>query len=55
VAGLALFLVLVAHTWSRHRRADHDAAALLPFADEAADGGDVDVPATGWPDNRIKE
>jgi cbb3-type cytochrome oxidase subunit 3 len=55
VAGLALFLVMVAHTWSRHRRADHDAAALLPFADEAADGGDVDVPATGWPDNRIKE
>ena len=51
VAGLALFLVLVIHTWGRHRRADHDAAAMLPFAES----GDVDVPATGGPANRIKE
>jgi cytochrome c oxidase cbb3-type subunit 4 len=42
VAGLALFLVLVAHTWSRRRVADHEAAALLPFADD-----DEPVPAAG--------
>ncbi len=34
VVGLALFLVLVLHTWSRRRRADHDAAAMLPFLDD---------------------
>lgn len=36
VAGLALFLVLVLHTWSRRRQADHEAAALLPFAEDDA-------------------
>ncbi len=51
VAGLALFLVLVIHTWSRQRRADHDAAAMLPFADS----GDVDVPAAGRHAIRAKE
>jgi len=24
----------VAHTWSRNRRSEHDAAAMLPFVDE---------------------
>jgi cbb3-type cytochrome oxidase subunit 3 len=33
VAGLLLFVVLVAHTWRRARRAEHCAAAALPFAD----------------------
>jgi cbb3-type cytochrome oxidase subunit 3 len=37
VAGLLLFVALVLHTWSRQRRADHDAAAMLPFVDDAAD------------------
>lgn len=35
VVGLVLFLALVAHTWSRNRRGDHEEAARLPFADEA--------------------
>jgi cbb3-type cytochrome oxidase subunit 3 len=48
VAGLALFLVLVIHTWSRSRRADHDAAAMLPFADSG--GAEANGPA-----NRSKE
>jgi cbb3-type cytochrome oxidase subunit 3 len=34
VAGLALFVVLMLHTWSRQRRAEHEAAAMLPFVDE---------------------
>jgi cbb3-type cytochrome oxidase subunit 3 len=34
VAGLALFVVLVLHTWSRRRDADHEAAAMLPFQDD---------------------
>jgi cytochrome c oxidase cbb3-type subunit 4 len=33
VAGLILFLVLVAWTWSGKRRSAHEAAAQLPFAD----------------------
>jgi cbb3-type cytochrome oxidase subunit 3 len=35
VAGLVLFVALVLHTWSRRRRNEHEAAAALPFADEA--------------------
>ena len=35
VSSLVLFIALVLHTWSRHRKAEHDAAALLPFAGEA--------------------
>jgi cbb3-type cytochrome oxidase subunit 3 len=31
VAGLGLFLVLVARTWSRRAKAAHDEAARLPF------------------------
>ncbi len=34
VAGLVLFLALVANTWSRRRAAEHDEAARLPFADD---------------------
>ncbi|MCW5636858.1 MAG: cbb3-type cytochrome c oxidase subunit 3 [Rubrivivax sp.] len=35
VASLVLFVALVLHTWSRRRRNEHEAAAALPFADEA--------------------
>jgi cbb3-type cytochrome oxidase subunit 3 len=42
VAGLLLFVVLVLHTWSRQRRADHDAAAMLPFADDTDDTSPAD-------------
>jgi cytochrome c oxidase cbb3-type subunit 4 len=35
LASLLLFIALVAFTWSRSRRAAHDAAAALPFADDA--------------------
>jgi cytochrome c oxidase cbb3-type subunit IV len=35
LASLTLFIALVAITWSRSRRAAHDAAAALPFIDEA--------------------
>lgn len=48
VAGLALFVLLVLHTWSRRRRADHDAAAMLPFLDERDDRAAIDT-------HRIKE
>ena len=34
LAGFVLFLVLVVHTYSRRRRADHEAAAMLPFIEE---------------------
>jgi cbb3-type cytochrome oxidase subunit 3 len=54
VAGLALFLVLMLHTWSRRRRAEHDAAAMLPFADEADDLAG-DLPAASRSATRIKE
>ena len=36
VAGLALFLWLVVHSWSRHRRAEHASAAQLPLAGDVA-------------------
>ena len=36
VAGLALFVALIVHTWSRRRRAEHQEAALLPFSGETA-------------------
>jgi len=35
VVGLTAFLALVVWAWSRHRKADFDAAAHLPFEDEA--------------------
>jgi cbb3-type cytochrome oxidase subunit 3 len=34
LAGLALFVALTVHTWSRRRSAEYEAAALLPFADD---------------------
>jgi cytochrome c oxidase cbb3-type subunit 4 len=34
VSGLVLFLLLVARTYSRSRRSEHDAAAMLPFLDD---------------------
>jgi hypothetical protein len=34
LASLALFVALTLHTWSRRRSAEHEAAALLPFADD---------------------
>jgi cbb3-type cytochrome oxidase subunit 3 len=34
VASLALFVALVVHTWGRKRRADHEAAAMLPFVED---------------------
>lgn len=33
VLGLIAFIALVAMTWSRSRRSDHEEAAMLPFAD----------------------
>ena len=35
VVSFVLFLLLVWHTWSRRRAADHSAAAALPFTGEA--------------------
>jgi cbb3-type cytochrome oxidase subunit 3 len=34
VAGLVLFLLLVLHSYSRKRQADHQEAAMLPFLEE---------------------
>ena len=42
VCSLVLFIALVVHTWSRGRKAEHEAAALLPFAGEA---GEAQAPA----------
>ena len=36
VVGLVLFLALLAYTWSRRRKAEYDAAAMLPFVGEVA-------------------
>ena len=41
VTGLVLFLALVLHTWSRSRKAEHDAAAMLPFIGEAGEPGEA--------------
>ena len=41
VAGLVLFIALVLHTWGRGRRAEHEAAAMLPFSGEA---GEAETP-----------
>jgi cytochrome c oxidase cbb3-type subunit IV len=35
LVSFVLFIALAAYTWSRRRRPEHEAAALLPFADEA--------------------
>ena len=34
--SLVLFIALVAHTWSRRRRGEYEAAAQLPFIDDEA-------------------
>ena len=34
IVSLVLFLALMAYTWSRRRKAEYDAAAMLPFAGE---------------------
>jgi len=39
VSGLVLFIALVLHTYSRSRKAEHEAAAMLPFIDEAGEPG----------------
>jgi hypothetical protein len=39
VSSLVLFLILMAHTWSRRRRDDHAEAAMLPFTGEASETG----------------
>ena len=39
VVSLLLFVALVAHTWSRNRRQEHEAAAELPFFDGGDEGG----------------
>ena len=39
VLSLLIFSGIMAWTWWPRRRADFDAAARLPFADEAADEG----------------
>jgi cbb3-type cytochrome oxidase subunit 3 len=37
VVSLVLFLLLVAHCWSRRRTQEYHDAALLPFIDEPID------------------
>ena len=39
LVSLVLFIALVAHTWSRRRSAEYEAAAQLPFVDEEPPGG----------------
>ena len=36
VVSLMLFLALLISTWSRRRKAEYDAAAMLPFVGEEA-------------------
>ncbi len=40
VVSLVLFLAIVAYTWSRGRRAEHEQAAALPFIGDDALLGD---------------
>lgn len=41
--SFVLFIALAMHTWSRRRRSEHEAAARLPFADDAvADTGQAE-------------
>ena len=35
LVSLVLFLALMARTWSHSRRAEYDAAAMLPFSGES--------------------
>lgn len=34
IVGFLLFLALMAHTWSKSRRRDHEEAAMLPFSSD---------------------
>ena len=34
IVGFLLFLALMAHTWSKKRRHDHEEAAMLPFSSD---------------------
>ena len=34
LTGFVLFLALVVHTYSRRRRTEHEAAAMLPFVED---------------------
>ena len=36
LASLVLFLALMVYTWSRHRKAEYEAAAMLPFLEDDA-------------------
>jgi cbb3-type cytochrome oxidase subunit 3 len=38
LAGFALFIALMLHTYSRSRRQEHEEAAMLPFRSDAAPG-----------------
>ena len=37
LVSLALFVALAVHTFSRRRRAEHEAAAALPFIEDGAE------------------
>jgi hypothetical protein len=49
LAGLALFLALWRHTWSRLREGEHAQAALAPFH------GDASSEASAAPNTNSKE
>ena len=52
VVGLVLFLALLAYTWSRRRKAEYDAAAMLPFVGEAIAGEPAPQSASAQPARR---
>ena len=45
LSSLGLFLVLMLHTYSRRRSAEHEAAAMLPFLDNSLDEATPDPQA----------
>ena len=52
VVGLVLFLALLAYTWNRRRKAEYDAAAMLPFVGEAFVGEPAPQSAPAQPARR---
>ena len=44
LTGFVLFLALVVHTYSRRRRAEHEAAAMLPFVEDRVAENDSAAP-----------
>ena len=52
VVGLVLFLALLAYTWSRRRKAEYDAAAMLPFVGEPIAGEPAPQSAPAQPARR---